>query len=445
MKIALIAMNGTPIQDPVVSGIVKRSQSLSARLAAVASLPSLGLLTAAGVIRGQADTTYLQCSSAQQISRLPCDFDLIAISTLSAQIEDAFAVAEHYKAMGKPVVIGGMHASVRPNDIIEMGFTAAIGEAELIWLDILRDAECGKLRPRYGDISAVCDITTSPIPAFELLDPQQYRRIPVQTSRGCPHRCEFCGASVLLSPSYRQKKVEQVLVEIDRITETWRRPFIEFVDDNALVDKKFWKSLMRDLVQRKIRWFAECDISVGADDQLLTLMRESGCREVLIGLESSSAADIAGIELNADWKRRSHAEYQRNLANIQNHGIRVIGCFMLGLDNQCRETAEQIFSFVNDNDLFDVQLTLQTAFPGTPLHSRLEAEGRLIAAHEFSKCTLFDLNFVPQTISSEDIVQSFHELLQKLHSDDQSAARRNNFKRKLRQLKQQKEFLNVPN
>jgi radical SAM superfamily enzyme YgiQ (UPF0313 family) len=437
MKVALIAMNGTPIRDQAVSDIVQRSPSLSARLAAVASLPSLGLLTVAGVIQGEAEATYLQCRSAEDANELPTDFDLIAISTLSAQIDDAFEVAKHFQSIGKPVVIGGMHASVRPDDIVGRGFTAAIGEAELIWNEIVRDAKAGALHPRYGDINAVCDITSSPLPAFELLDSEHYPRVPVQTSRGCPHRCEFCGASVLLSPRYRQKTVEQVLAEIDRIVELWRRPFIEFVDDNALVDRKFWKPLMRELSTRKIRWFAECDISVGADDELLTLMRESGCREVLIGLESSSAADIAGVELNADWKRKSHAEYRRNLANIQNHGIRVIGCFMLGLDNQTAQAADSIFNFANDMDLFDVQLTLQTAFPGTPLHKRMEAAGRLIAPEDFSKCTLFDLNIVPQNGSADEIVTSFRDLLGKVHSADQAVTRRTRFKRKLKQVRKE--------
>ena len=125
-----------------------------------------------------------------------------------------------------------------------------------------------------------------PMPAYELLEVEKYNRLTVQTSRGCPFQCEFCRSSVLLTSRYKQKPVARVLAEIDRIRQLWRRPFIEFADDNAFVNHRYWKELLPVLKRRHVRWFAETDLSIHEDDELLDLMRQSGCAEVLIGFES---------------------------------------------------------------------------------------------------------------------------------------------------------------
>ena len=222
MKVALIAMSGTPLRDQRVIDIVTESASLLARLKAVASLPSLALLTVAAVIGDNAEVHYYQCPSvdswdepvfapqirsndqrlhskdsirdgAESIVRVaePGDsnkFDLVAISSYSAQIDEAYELANRYKARGTPVVIGGPHVSMLPEEAIAAGHIACIGEAEVVWKQIIHDAKNGCLKTRYGSLEEVCDLTKSPVPAFELLDPQLFNRIPIQTNRGCPHR-----------------------------------------------------------------------------------------------------------------------------------------------------------------------------------------------------------------------------------------------------------------
>lgn len=108
----------------------------------------------------------------------------------------------------------------------------------------------------------------------------------MQTSRGCPHKCEFCASSILLTPRYKLKPVEKVIEEIRAIKSIWPRPFIEFADDNSFVQREHYKSLLRELARENVRWFTEADVSVAQDDELLGLMRDSGCQQVLIGFES---------------------------------------------------------------------------------------------------------------------------------------------------------------
>jgi radical SAM superfamily enzyme YgiQ (UPF0313 family) len=226
------------------------------------------------------------------------------------------------------------------------------------------------------------------------------------------------------------KPISKVLEEIDRIREIWPRPFLEFADDNALVHRRYWKQLLSELKSRRLRWFAETDISVHEDDDLLDLMRESGCVEVLIGLESPDAAALHGVELKSDWKRKQASHYLAAINRIQRHGIRVNGCFVLGLDAHAPDVFDRVFEFALASELFDVQITLQTPFPGTPLYRRLKREGRLLYDGSWERCTLFDVNYAPRLMSAEELRQRFRELVVRLYSDEMARWRQETFSRK---------------
>ena len=207
----------------------------------------------------------------------------------------------------------------------------------------------------------------------------------------------------------------------------WRRPFIEFADDNAFVNRRYWKQLLPELKKRKIRWFAETDLSVHEDAELLRLMRESGCAEVLIGFESPGEWGLRGLELKSDWKLKRWRESKEAVRRIQSFGIRVNGCFILGLDGQGPEIFDKVLEFAMETELFDVQITVQTPFPGTPLYSRLKREGRLLRDDAWETCTLFDVNFRPQLMSSEELRRGFRDLGVRLYSHELTERRRASF------------------
>ena len=432
MNIGLIAMSGIRVCDTellrlglTLPGFVERSKT-------IASLPSLGLLTLAGLTPSQHQIKYMEISDLKQQKDLPDDFDLVAISSYSAQIDEAYELAAYYKSRGTPVVMGGPHVTVLPDEAAEFCSCVVIGEGEQSWQEVLRDCEQGTLKPTYGSRSGDFDMADSPLPAFELLDINKYDRLTVQTSRGCPHACDFCASSVILTSRYKQKPISKVLEEIDAILRIWKHPFIEFADDNSLVNFSYWKELLPEMAKRKLRWFTETDLSVSENEELLTLMRESGCAQVLIGLESPVPDALKGVELHNDWKHKRYAHYKEAIRVIQAHGITVNGCFVIGLDGHTTDIFDQVFEFVNDSGLYEVQVTILTPFPGTALYARLTKENRMLEPTNWRKCTLFDVNYLPTHMSPEQLTSGFRKLVVRLYSDEFTKYRRNNFRKMLR-------------
>jgi radical SAM superfamily enzyme YgiQ (UPF0313 family) len=298
---------------------------------------------------------------------------------------------------------------------------------------VLNDFANGRLKPFYVQSPpGQFDLRHAPMPRFDLLDPDKYNRITIQTSRGCPHQCEFCASSILLTPRYKVKPVEKVIAEIHEIKKIWPRPFIEFADDNSFVHREHFKRLLRELAKENLRWFTEADIRVADDGELLGLMRDSGCQQVLIGLETPRSASLDGLELKRNWKLRQQDSYRAAIARIQSYGITVNGCFILGLDGDTPEIFDEVFHFVKDSGLYEVQITFLTAFPGTPLYHRLKAEGRVIRDQAWELCTLFDINFRPKNMTVAELQAGFLSLGKRLYSTEETSARRRNFKTMLK-------------
>lgn len=444
MKIGLIAMSGIRVCDEELLSIGLTLPGFVERSKVIASLPSLGLLTLAGMTPSYHEVHYIEVSDLQQsksIQDIPDNFDLIAISSYSAQIKEAYELAEIIRSKNVPVVMGGLHVTALPDDAKKHCDAVVMGEGELSWLQLINDAEKGNLKPYYDSRKEEFDLAESPMPAFELLDIEKFNRLTVQTSRGCPHRCEFCAGSILLTKRYKQKPPERVLAEIDKIREIWKHPFIEFADDNTFVNKDYWKKLLPHIKQRKIRWFTETDISIARDKELLRLMRKSGCAQVLIGLESPSITALDGIETRQNWKAKQLSFYKEGINTIQSHGISVNGCFIIGLDDHNNEIFDQVFNFVKESGLHEVQITIQTAFPATRLYKRLEEENRIIEKDAWEKCTLFDINYRPKNISADELSKGFRELVVRLYSEEFTSLRRKHFKELLRDvIRSEKEF-----
>ena len=341
-------------------------------------------------------------------------------------------MADRYRAQGTKVILGGLHVTVMPEEAATHADAIVLGEGELVWEGLVQDLQYKRLRTVYDARGRTFDLAQAPLPRFQLLDPAQYNRLTVQTQRGCPFDCEFCASSIRLSPkaspSFRVKPVAKVLEEIHAIKEIWPKPFIEFADDNTFAHKAHGKQLLRALVPEELRWFTETDISVAKDPELLDLMQESGCAQVLIGFESPSRAALTQLETKGDWKAHQRDHYLEAIDRIQSRGISINGCFVLGLDGTGVESFDEVLAFVRESGLEEVQITILTPFPGTPLYSRLLRTGRILEENAWERCTLFDINFVPDRMSVEELSTNFRRLMVALYDEEATQERKRRFR-----------------
>jgi len=434
MRLGLIAMSGVRAYNAELTALGLTLPGFVERNRVIASLPSLGLLTLAGLTPPEVDIRYLEVPDLKDVDGVPEEFDIVAISSFSAQIFEAYELADRYRRLGTRVILGGLHVSAVPDEARAHADAVVIGEGELAWPLIMSDLLSGRgLSETYDARSHAYSFANSPMPRFDLLEIEHYNRLTVQTQRGCPLRCEFCAASMRISPVYKVKPVERIIAEIHVIKALWRRPFIEFADDNTFVNKAHSKQLLRALSKEDVRWFTETDLSVADDDELLSMLRDAGCAEVLIGLESATFSGVDGVEQRANWKARRVDTYLEAIRKIQDHGVRVNGCFVLGLDGTGTESFEQTWEFVQQSGLYDVQITVQTAFPGTPLCARLKDEGRILREEAWDLCTLFDVNFQPARMSVAELEAGFRNLASRIYSEEFTQKRRSDFRRNFRE------------
>ena len=272
------------------------------------------------------------------------------------------------------------------------------------------------------------NLADAPIPRYDLLDSERYNRLTVQTQRGCPWRCEFCASSTLLSSRYKTKPVEKVSAEIEAMKRVWSNPFVELSDDNSFVNRHHSRDLVAAIGAQGVKWFTETDISIADDPGLLAMMSDAGCREILVGFESPNAAALDGIELRKNWKHQQIDRLRAAVATIQEYGVALNACFVLGLDGDGPEVFDAVARFVDETDPFDVQITVLTPFPGTPLYERLLREDRIIQPGAWELCTLFDVNYRPANMSVQQLETGLVELGRYLYSEETTSLRRAGFR-----------------
>jgi radical SAM superfamily enzyme YgiQ (UPF0313 family) len=426
MRIALIAMSGVRAHNPELTALGLSLPGFVERGKTIASLPSLGLLTLAALTDDRHDIDYYEVDNIAEMDPLP-ECDLVAFSTYTAQAKECYALADRVRAAGITTVIGGLHVTAMPDEALEHCDIVVVGEGEPVWEQVIADVESGAVADIY-ESDTLFDLADAPIPRYDLLDPERYNRLTVQTQRGCPWRCEFCASSRLLSPRYKTKPVENVSAEIEAMKNVWTDPFVELSDDNSFVNKTHARELVAAIGAQNVKWFTETDLSIADDPGLLAIMSDAGCREILVGFESPNAAALDGIETRKNWKYLQVDRLRAAVSTIQEHGVALNACFVLGLDGDGPEVFDAVARFVDETDPFDVQITVLTPFPGTPLYERLLREDRIIEPGAWEKCTLFDVNYRPANMSVQQLETGLVELGRHIYSEEATRRRRAGFK-----------------
>lgn len=417
--VAFVAFTGFRIHEERMLSLGMTLPGFARRGQAIAALPALGLLTLAGMTpehwsRSWHDVEVCDESSLQAV--VASKPTLVAVSALTASIDDAYAFCDLLRDQGLQVVIGGLHVTAMPDEAAQHADAVCVGEGEPAWPQILRDAEAQALAPRYRAL-APFDLADAPLPAFELLGDARRPRFTLQTERGCPFACEFCAASRVLGP-FREKPLARIEAELEAICSLDQRPLVELADDNTFAGKRDGRKLLAAFRDAGVRTFTEGDWRLGEQPELLAALAGSGCRQILVGVES--------LVFRHSGMGRKAAELERVMRAIdaiQSAGLVVNACFIVGADGETQESLDRLGDFVVGADFAEVQLTLQTPFPGSALYDRLWREGRMLPDRGWRHHTLFDLTYRPDCMAADDLERGFYGLVERVFGPEPTARR----------------------
>ncbi len=302
--------------------------------------------------------------------------DLVGITAVTANINRAYEIAGIYNEHQTPVVLGGIHASMLPEEASEYVDVVFSGEAESGWEQLISDFSEGKMKSRYH--GELLPMENAPVPRRDLFHPS-YTYANIQTSRGCPMNCDFCSVHTFNGSRFRQRPVEEVLDELESIPQD----LVYFVDDNLIGYSKQSAErairLFRGMIERGIKkdWYCQASLNVADNEEVLKYAAESGCRMILIGIESEKEEQLkeANKKLNLKMGVR---KYQETFSRIHKYGISVLGALIYGLDSDSIDDLSDRTRFAIESGVDAMQATIVTPLPGTGLYKRIEKENRLL-------------------------------------------------------------------
>lgn len=322
------------------------------------------------------------------------DADLIAIFYHTPDAVHAYKMADTYKAKGKTVVLGGLHASFLPDEAQEHADAVIIGELEGIWLQLLKDFRDGALKRQYQRKGPVDMSNLRPYPT-DIIPPSKYKNIwSVLVSRGCVHRCDFCVIPPFFNGKYRVRPIENIVAEIQAAPAKW----FELHADNLTADRDYAIKLFKALIPLKIKWVGESTIKMAEDEELLRLAAESGCHTLLVGIETPSQ-----VALKSSGKEFVSPEKTRDaIRKFHEYGIQITSSMIFGFDTHTTDIFQESVDFVNEIEIDEVESVILCPFAGTPLYKRLEKEGRLLTK-DWSKYDCSQAVFTPKNMTPQQL------------------------------------------
>lgn len=300
---------------------------------------------------------------------LDVEADLVGISAITGTAPRSYELAAHYRRRGIPVVLGGVHPTLVPDEAARHADAVVVGYAEQTWPELLRDHAAGRLRARYDQGSSV-DLSNLPLPRRDMLPSRNYTTMnTLEATRGCIYKCEFC-----VVPSAWGRPIHKPVADVVADVRRMDGRKVVFLDLNIIADVDYAKELFTALAPLKIRWGGLVTTTLAWDEELLDLAAASGCRGVLIGFESLSQDSLDEAKKSFNMKR----DYRVVMERLHDRGIAVMGCFVFGFDHDTKETFEETIEFVQSANVDLPRYAIMVPFPGTPLFRRLKAEGRLL-------------------------------------------------------------------
>ncbi|MFN2321540.1 MAG: radical SAM protein [Trueperaceae bacterium] len=325
--------------------------------------------TVAGLTPADVDVRFYD----DRLEAIPYDeaTDLVAISVETYTAKRAYQIAGHYRRRGVPVVMGGFHATLRPDEVARYAEAVVVGEAETVWAQVIDDARHGRLERRYqgGGRPSLAGLR----PDRSIFAGKRYLPIGlVEAGRGCHFHCDFCAVQTVFGQKQTRRPLDDVIDEIARVRD--RHKLLFFVDDNITSNLREAKAFFAALAPLKVRWVSQASINAAHDEEFLELIKRSGCQGLLIGFESLDPKNLAAMGKGFNTMRGG---YEVALANLRRHKLRLYATFVFGYDHDTLESFDATLDFAHRHAFYMAAFNHLTPFPGTPLYERLEREGRL--------------------------------------------------------------------
>lgn len=299
--------------------------------------------------------------------------DLVAITVETFTARRSYEIAAEYRRRGVPVVLGGMHPTLIPDEAAEHADAIVIGDAENVWTTLIEDAAAGRLQARYNGHLPARPQSHSPT-RRDLFRGKGYLPITLlQYSRGCPYVCNYCATSVYFNRAHRHREIGEVVDEI----RAQRRSYLFFVDDNITADHDAAKQLFEALIPLKIRWVSQASLDMLRDAELMELMVRSGCQGNVIGFESITPASLKMMRKSVN-RAAAADQYAGAIAQLRKLGLQTWAAFTVGHDTDTAASIRATADFAIANKFTFAAYNILMPYPGTPLYAELDAQDRLL-------------------------------------------------------------------
>lgn len=344
------------------------------------------------------------------IEDIPFDTDaeLIGISTMGHGVIRSIDIARKFREMGKTVILGGYMASIMADEALKHCDSVVVGDAELVWNELLKDYDEGRLKKIYKD-NLESGFFSTPMPRFDLIINKRIGNfLPVQAGRGCPNTCSFCSVACLYKGHYIKKPLEEVVRDIKQVKELGFKKFL-LLDDNIFSDREYLDKLLIEIKKLNMQWMSQCDIRIGRENELLKKLADSGCTTLSFGLESISKESLKGM--NKSWV--NPLEYTELIQNIHSHGIDVSTEMVVGGEGDTLQSIRDTKRFIENNKITVPRFYILTPIPGTKFFEDMTKAGRIIKEDIYS----FDGTEAvhrPKNMSPSELTNAYWELYDSL-------------------------------